>query len=112
MARVVQHLRRQAKSAIVTAQIKKPLKQKLDSLCAERRVSLETLVTEDSTMAQIFSETWEMFPPDVQTQVDRNFFVQSCMKEKHRLIAEMAGKKVRKPPLLERLRQKNQAKKA
>jgi hypothetical protein len=106
MSRIAVTVRSQIKASAVLAQIKKPLRKKLDELCAQRGEDLDTLARNDAVMAQVFSDVWGMFPSDVRSQVDQSFFVQSCLKEKYRLISELKEGKPKKLPLLERLRQK------
>lgn len=94
------------RAAAVLSQVKKPLKRKLDALCVERSETLETLVHDLPLMIEVFAYVWEQFPTEIRQAIDKNFFVQSCMQERHRLVSELKGGKPKKVPFLERLRQK------
>jgi hypothetical protein len=92
--------------ASAIAAIRKPLRKRLDDVCRERNEPLEVVVTNEPVMAEVFQYVWKTFPPHVQQQVDPDFFIQSCLAERHRLIGEVPRKK----PLLQRLRERRQAK--
>lgn len=101
-----------AMAAPTVLAIRKPLRKRLDSLCAERSCDLDTLVTDTETMRDVFAYVWNEFPTYIKTQVTQDLFVQYCMQERHRLVDEIKGGsvKAKKVPLLERLREKKRLK--
>lgn len=92
--------------AAAVAAIRKPLRKRLDDVCRERNEPLEVVVTNEPVMAEVFQYVWRTFPSRVRQQVNQDFFVQSCLAERHRLIGEVPRKK----SLLQRLRERRQAK--
>lgn len=99
-----------AAPAVLT--IRKPLRQRLDVLCAERKCSLDVLVSDMETMREVFAYVWDRFPTYIKTQVSQELFVQSCMQERHRLVDEAKSDAVKpkKAPLLQRLRERKRLK--
>ncbi|MHB1666036.1 hypothetical protein [Thiomonas sp.] len=102
---VFRTLRASATAAPAIAAIRKPLKARLNTVCRERGETLEEVAANEAVMAQVFLYVWQQFSSRIRAGLDREFFIQTCLQERHNLIGD-AAKPARKPPLLERLRAK------
>ncbi len=91
-------------AAPAIAAIRKPLRARLNAVCRERGEPLETIAANETVMMGVFQYVWTQFPPRIRQAVDRDYFIQTCMLERHKLIGDVRGEK--KPSLMERLRAK------
>lgn len=92
--------------------IRKPLRIRLNQLCAERKCTLEVLADDVETMRGVFSYVWVKFPDYIKSAVSQDMFVQYCMQERHRLIDEVKaeGEQPGKMSMLQRIRAKKKLK--
>ncbi|WP_031570691.1 hypothetical protein [Acidithiobacillus thiooxidans] len=101
-----------AMAAPAVLAIRKPLRQRLDTLCAERSCSLDTLAADAETMREVFAYVWDQFPAYIKVQVTQDLFVQYCMQERYRLVDEVSSDstKPKKPTMLQKLRERKRLK--